>query len=77
MPARGGEPAGGGCGRLVRERARRQVLLGLTDLAHLHFTREFAASPLFPSYSLLPWLLGCRFATGCLKHEVGPKASEQ
>lgn len=57
MPARGGEPARGGCGRLVRERARRQVQLGLTDLAHLHFTREFAASPLFPSsYRLLPWL---------------------
>lgn len=52
-----GEPAGGGCGSLARERARHQVQLGLTDLAHLHFTREFAASPLFSSsYRLPPWL---------------------
>lgn len=41
----------------MRERARRQVQLGLTDLALLHFIREFAAFPLFPSSYRLPlWL---------------------
>ncbi|XP_051035027.1 solute carrier family 25 member 53 isoform X2 [Phodopus roborovskii] len=42
---RGGGPAGGGCGRLARERARRQVQLGLTDLAHLHFTLKMSDKP--------------------------------
>lgn len=74
-----GEPAGGGCGTRAREPARCQVQLGRTDRADLHFTREFAASPSL-SFSLTPsilTLLPLRFETGCLKHEVGQKSSEQ
>lgn len=75
-----GEPAGGGCGTRPREPAPCQVQLGRTDRADLHLTREFAASPSL-SFSLTPssisTLFPPRFETGCVKHEVGQKSSEQ